>query len=464
MPVIHTGSRLGRYEVHEYLGQGSLGPVFRGYDPSSGSVAVKVLESLSEEGWSRFRALAPALVTLRHPNLVSVLDFGEVGEEAYLVLEYVQGGSLTSRMRGGTLGREGALWVLRGAAAGIDHAHRAGFVHGNLRPEQILLGPDDHPFVSDVGMGWVRRVSPTAPDAPPIGPAYLAPEQVRGAEPTSASDAYALAAIVYWLLAGRTPFEGRPEEVLRAQLRAEPLPPSAIRPELGRRTDQVILRGLAKEPGARWQTCMQLVEALEEALRQDATPTFVVGMAPSRRRWWPWALIGGALAALAVGTLLYLYLSGSLASRPTSASLQLSSSVVPAGGSLTVSASHLPPNQVGTIDLSSDPVQIGAFQADRFGELQEQVTIPADTPPGNHLLSLCWQARCPVSAPLTVTAVPSSPTPSPTPTATPLPTLRPSPTPTASPTSSPPPETPTPTSLAPTPTPTTSGRLSPSPG
>ncbi len=457
MPVIHTGSRLGRYEVHEYLGQGALGPVFRGYDPTSGSVAVKVLESLSEEGWSRFRALAPALVTLRHPNLVSVLDFGEVGGEAYLILEYVQGGSLASRMRGGTLGREGALWVLRGAAAGIDYAHRGGFVHGDLRPEQILLGPDDHPFVSDVGMGWLRRVSPTAPDAPPIGPAYLAPEQVRGAEPTTASDCYAFAAVVYWLLTGRPPFLGRPEDVLRDQLHTAPPPPSMTKPELGRRTDQVLLRGLAKEPAARWQTCTQLVEALEDALRQDAAPAFVVGTTPPRGRRWPWALVGGGLAALVVSTLLYFY----LASRPSVVSLQLSTSMVPAGGSLTVSATHLPPGQVGTIELSSDPVRIGTFQADQYGDLQQQVTVPADTSPGSHLLSLCWQGRCPVSAPLTVTAVSPPLTPLPTPTATPTPTPTPSPSPTstASPTPRPSPATPTP--VSPTLNPTVSSSPTP---
>ncbi|HZV49415.1 MAG TPA: serine/threonine-protein kinase [Candidatus Dormibacteraeota bacterium] len=455
MPVIHTGSRLGRYEVHEYLGQGSLGPVFRGYDPTSGSVAVKVLESLSEEGWARFRALAPALAALRHPNLVSVLNFGELGGEAYLVLEYVQGGSLASRMRGGTLGQKGALWVLRGAAAGIDHAHRSGFVHGDLHPGQVLLGPDDHPFVGDVGMGWLRRVSPTAPDAPAIAPAYLAPEQVHGGEPTTASDCYAFAAIVYWLLVGRTPFEGHPEEVLRARLRSDPPPPSAVRPELGRRTDQVVLRGLAREPGARWQTCTQLIEALEEALRQDAAPAFVMGAFPRRRRPWPWALVGATLAALVAGGLVYFfYLSGG---RSPTVGLQLSASVVPAGGSLTVSADHLPAGQVGTIDLSSDPVQVGVFQADPSGNVRQRVTVPADTTPGGHLLSLCWQGRCPVGAPLTVTAAPPSPAPSPSPSPTPAITPPPSPTPIVSATPSPSPLTPAP----PTPGPTASVRTTP---
>jgi serine/threonine protein kinase len=451
MPVIHTGSRLGRYEVHEYLGQGSLGPVFRGYDPSSGSVAVKVLESLSEEGWSRFRTLAPALAALRHPNLVSVLDFGELGDEAYLILEYVQGGSLASRIRGGTLGRDGALWLLREAAAGVDHAHRSGFVHGDLHPGQILLGPDDHAFVADVGMGWLRRVSPAAPDAPPVDPAYSAPEQLHGDEPTTASDCYAFATIVYWLLVGRTPFAGRPEEVLRARLRSEPPPPSSSRPELGRRTDQVVLRGLAREPGARWQTCTQLIEALAEALRQDAAPTFAVGTVPPRRRPWPWALAGAALAALLAGALLTVFF------RPTpspSAVLQLSASVVPAGGSLVVSADHLPADQVGTIELTSDPVQIGVFQADGNGHVQRQVTVPAGTSPGSHRLSLCWQGRCPLGAPLTVT-VPPSPTPSPLPSPTTTASPGPSPTSTPSPTPRPSPVTPTP--LSPSPTPTAGG-------
>src|SRR5207302_5184360 len=139
---VGVGTRLGRYVVQEYVGQGALGPVFRGFDPAVGSVSVKVLSALAEPAAvDRFRVVAPQLVTLRHPNLASVLDYGEHEETPYLIVEYVAGGTLADRMRSPAVSQLGVVSVLEGAAAGIDQAHRGGFVHGALSPRQILLGP-----------------------------------------------------------------------------------------------------------------------------------------------------------------------------------------------------------------------------------------------------------------------------------------------------------------------------------
>lgn len=445
MAAILPGTRLGRYEVHEYLGQGTLGPVHRAHEPALGTVTIQVVTELPAAAEPAFRALVPRLLSLRHPNLASVLDAGEHDGRPYLVVEHAPGGPLSQRLWSAPPGEEAALDLLDGVAGGLDHAHREGFVHGGLRPERALLAADARPLVADTGLAALRRPANAPPsDLTADEAEYLSPEQAAGGPATAASDRYALATLAYHLLAGRPPFTGQPGEVLQSQLRGQAPPPSSLSSRLGPATDRVLLRGVARDPAARWQTGIQMVAALREALLED-TRRGAERPAP-RRRWWAWAL--GAAALLVVAALIgYLVWR---ATRPPTPSVTVSSSVVQAGGSVTVGGSHLPANQVGSIELASTPRSIGAFQADRYGNVQQDVSVPEDTTPGGHVLSLCWQSQCPASAKLTVTERPPSPSPTaaptPTPTATPTPTPRP--TPTRAPTPTP---TPAPSATASTP-------------
>ncbi|HXM53848.1 MAG TPA: serine/threonine-protein kinase [Candidatus Dormibacteraeota bacterium] len=449
MAAILPGTRLGRYEVDEYLGQGSLGPVYRATDQTLGAVAIQVLTGLAAEARVAYQELVPRLVALRHPNLAGVLDFGEHDAVPFLVQEYAPGGPLATRMWGTPLGEAGILRLLGGVAEGLDHAHRAGIVHGGLRPERVLLATDGRALVADAGLESLRPPGgPPPADLTPERAAYLAPEQVAGQPATAASDRCALATLAYQLLAGGLPFTGRASDVLRAQLHGQPAPPSRVSPRLGRATERVLLRGLAREPAARWQAGVQFVTALREAVRQDATPAAAERPA-ARRRWWPWALAGGvvglAVAAL-VGFLVW------RSNQPATPSVSVSSAVVQAGGAVTVGGSHLPANQVGSIELASSRRSIGAFQADRYGSVQQDVRIPDDAAPGGHVLSLCWQDRCPAGAKLTITERPPSPTPTPAPSVTPTPTLTPTPTATPAATPTPLPQVSIPAPSAPAPT------------
>jgi serine/threonine-protein kinase len=448
MAAILPGTRLGRYEVHEYLGAGTLGPVHRAYDATLGTVSLQVLAQLTADALPAFRELVPRLVALRHPNLASVLDSGEHEGTPYLVAEPAAGGTLPQRLWGGQLGWDGALAILDGVAAGLDHANRSGVVHGALRPECIQLAADGRAQLADAGLETLRRpLGALPPDLTAERAAYLAPEQAAGGVATAASDRYALATLAYHLLAGRTPFAGQPGEVVPAQVHGTPPPPSGLNPRLGAAVDRVLLRGLAREPDVRWQTGVQLVTALREALGQSAPEP---AAAPATaRRWWPWA-VGAAVVVLAalVGFLVW------RASQPSTPSVSLSSAVVQAGGTVTVSGSHLQANQVGSIELASTRRSIGAFQADRYGSVQQDVKIPADTAAGDHVLSLCWQQQCPASARLAVTDRPASPSPTATPSPTPTPTATPTATATATPTPTPTPRptpTATPTPALPTP-------------
>jgi len=433
MAVIHPGSRLGRYEVQEHLGAGTLGPVHRASDPTLGTVSIQVLAELTEDARPAFLEVVPRLIALRHPNLASVLDAGDHEGTPYIVVEPPVGGTLVQRLWRGPLGRSAALDVLEGVAGGLDHAHRSGVVHGALRPECVDFAADDRPLVADAGLEPLRRPPGVLPpDLTAERAAYLAPEQAAAGVATAASDRYALATLAYHLLTGRPPYGGQVGEVLEAQLHGTPVPPSGLNPTLPPAADHVILRGLAREPDVRWQTGAQMVAALREGIREGVEEAPAAGAAEPGRRWWPWVVAGVAvLLAALVGFLVW------RANQPAGPSVSLSSAAVQAGATVTLSGSHVPANQVGSIQLASTPQNIGAFQADQYGNVHQDVRIPLDTTAGDHVLSLCWQDQCPAGARLTVTARPPSPSPTPTPTATPTPTPTPTPSPTPIPTPTP---------------------------
>ena len=295
--AVEAGTRLGRFVVREYIGQGTLGTVYRAAGPEAEVVAIKVLHRLSEyESRERFVELAPRLVELRHPGLVAALDHGEHEDVPYLVVEHLDATTLAERFRRATVNPATALGILRGMGGAIDHWHAAAIVHGNLKPAQVLLTAGDQPRVSDFGLAPVRRPRLTglAMGFRDGTPEYLAPEQVVGGEPTPGTDRYAFAAIAYQLLVDRPPFEGEPQEVMDAHLRTEPVAPSRRNRALPPAVDEVLLRGLAKDQSARWPTCEDLAAALARALGMVAEAG--AEAPPSRpARRWPLAAVAAAL-------------------------------------------------------------------------------------------------------------------------------------------------------------------------
>jgi serine/threonine protein kinase len=327
MAAIHPGVRLGRYEVHEYVGAGTLGPVHLAHDATFGTVWIQALQQLSEKARPAFRELVPRLLALRHPNLASVLDSGDHEGMLYLVTEPGPTGALTQRLWSGPAEWDDAMTILEGVAAGLDHAHRGGVVHGSLRPDAILLGPDVRPLLADVGLESLRRPpGALSPDLTGERAAYLAPEQAAAAVATAASDRYALATLAYHLLTGRTPFAGDPDDVLRDHLHGTPRPPSQVNPRLGPAVDRVFSRGLAREPDVRWQTGAQLVAALREALGGLEAPDRVA-RPRTAPRWLPWAAV--ALAALVVGLAGFLIWRATATEGPPSPSPSASASATP---------------------------------------------------------------------------------------------------------------------------------------
>jgi serine/threonine-protein kinase len=249
-PPVAAGTLVGRYLVQEYLGQGSLGTAFRAFERDHGSVVIKVLTGLAGfETRLRFRDLAPKLVRVRHPGLISVLCHGERAGVPYLVEDYVPTITLAERLRRASMPATGALGVLRGLARALDLAHESGMVHGSLRPAQILLLRDDRPLITDLGLAALLAAGRDRPSS-----AWQAPEVTAGDRPGPPADVYALAAIAYQLLVDASPPFPDSDVLLK--------PPSTVRRTLPTAVDQVLLRGLARAPEMRWPSVGALVDAL----------------------------------------------------------------------------------------------------------------------------------------------------------------------------------------------------------
>jgi serine/threonine protein kinase len=467
---IAPGTRLGQYEVQEFIGQGAMGRVYRAYHVQlERTGAVKVLQGIAPDpdSTARFRHEAQAIAQMRHPNIVNVYDFGEHDGVPYMIIEFVPGGSLASRLLDGPLDSATALKYLRGIAAGLDHAHGLGIVHRDVKPANVLLEKDDSPVLADFGLAkLVQGSSLKSMTGVTTGtPAYMAPEQVTGTRVGPAADRYALATIAYEMLTGVIPFEGEGlMELLYAHVHREPTPPSARNRSLGPRVDAVIMRGLSKDPAARWESCTAMVEALSAALTnrpEQVARTIVMTPAPRPHSAPPLATTAIAspasayaeppsdpiavaypsppppvtkrkfrkrtiaVAIAAVMALLVIGVAGYLALQPAPA-VSLSPSTVAAGDSLLVSASHLPANQSGEIRLHSTLLTF-PFRANASGAVSQEITVPGDAGIGGHTIQVCWASSCRLTAVVQVVEpiVPATPSPEPSPSPTPAATATP---------------------------------------
>jgi serine/threonine protein kinase len=278
--VLTAGTVLGKCVLHERIGRGSSGIVFRGvHQTLKIPVAVKVLhiDGDDQDVRRRLRAEARLLARLNHPNVVRVWDFDDAGEFPYVVLEYVQGLTLADLMnQSGRLLTPWAARVIGQVAEGLAAAEKIGIVHRDVKPANILLARDGTAKLADLGLAMMisGRIStlnqPRQREALAGTVAYMAPEQADAAADVDfRADIYALGATFYHALTGRMPFTGRsPVEILRRHATMPPEPPHEIVPDVPPAASAVILRMMAKEPGDRHQS----YDALIADLRRLAAP------------------------------------------------------------------------------------------------------------------------------------------------------------------------------------------------
>lgn len=259
-----------RYQLLQTLGTGGMAVVYRAYDLRlERPVAIKVLRQdyTESDGFrERFRQEAKAAANLSHPNIVTVHDFGLDASRLYIVMEYVPGTDLKSILKErGHLDVDEAISLIVQACAGIGYAHRAGLVHCDVKPHNMLVTPDQRLKVTDFGIA--RALSSIAPDEKHDvvwgSPLYFSPEQAAGQAPSPASDVYSLGVVLYEMLTGQLPFTATdPVELARLHRETMPVAPRLINSEIPIALDQIIMKVLSKEPSARYRTADQLGRVL----------------------------------------------------------------------------------------------------------------------------------------------------------------------------------------------------------
>ncbi|HEY1381524.1 MAG TPA: serine/threonine-protein kinase [Gemmataceae bacterium] len=312
-PVGPMPARVGRYEVVRELGRGGMGVVYLAHDPRlKRPVALKMIlaaEYAGPEVRLRFQTEAETVARLRHPNIVPIYEVGEQEGRPFIALEFLDGGSLGERTGGQPQPPRVAAELVRTLALALDHAHRQGVVHRDLKPGNVLLAADGTPKVTDFGLAkFVTADDPAAITSLGLSstgaivgtPSYMAPEQAAGQVHgiTPAADVYALGAILYELLTGRPPFRGvNAIETLSEVQQRDPLPPRAVQPGVPRDLETVCLRCLRKEPAKRYPSAAALADDLGRFLAGEpvrARPVSAWGRA------WRWVRRRPAVAA-AVG-------------------------------------------------------------------------------------------------------------------------------------------------------------------
>jgi serine/threonine-protein kinase len=315
----------GRYRLINQLGTGGMALVYQAVDLQlQRQVAVKVLRQdlISDAAFhTRFLQEARAAANLSHPNIVTIHDFGIDAHQYFLVMELVGGTDLKTLLRRRqTLGVEETLEIMTQTCAGVGYAHRAGLIHCDLKPQNILVAPDGRTKIADFGIS--RALSTVDPDERADfvwgSPQYFAPEQAAGGPPSPASDVYSLGVILFEALTGRLPFVSPDSESLaEMHLLAPPPSPRSLNPSIPPILDQIILKVLAKEPSARYRTADQLGRVLSRLTPSEtAVPAASFPSVPSASPEAPTAVMPPASVesldwiAVALGLLAFLALGG----------------------------------------------------------------------------------------------------------------------------------------------------------
>jgi len=291
--MLAAGTRIAGYVIEGVLGEGGMGVVYAAEQPSlKRTVALKLLarELASDADFKeRFRREAIFQATIDHPNIVPVYEVGESDAGLFLAMRLIRGPSLKDLIAADALAPERAVELLSPIAAALDAAHAAGCIHRDVKPENVLVSQDWHPFLTDFGVTKAAGDPSLTQTGRFVGTAaYAAPEQIGGAA-TRKSDIYAFGAMLYECVTGRLPFPAPTvTEALVAHLRDAPPRASELRDDLPPGLDDVIERALAKDPDDRPDSASELVDEAGKALRGEppgpaAAATVITAPEPPRR-------------------------------------------------------------------------------------------------------------------------------------------------------------------------------------
>jgi serine/threonine protein kinase len=311
-------TKAGRYEIAGELGRGSMGVVYKGFDPVIGrTVAVKTLlvEGLSpsefQEYKARFQREARAAGVLSHPNIVTIYDFGQDNELLYLAMEYLEGKSLEKLIEEQhLLPLETVVAIFDQICDALDHAHANRIIHRDMKPANIMILPNGMVKVMDFGVARIASTGMTQAGQVLGTPNYMSPEQVKGYPVDGRSDIFSLGVMLYELVTGEKPFGGQNiTTVIYKIINVNPIPPRELDPTIHPGLNYIIAKALAKSPDERYPTCRALAEdlkhykTLEGARPPTATSVLTPPPAPQSPPAEPLNAIGSVvLSAPQAGT------------------------------------------------------------------------------------------------------------------------------------------------------------------
>lgn len=271
--------KIGIYEVKSELGRGGMATVYRAYDPRfEREVAVKVLpqELLHSDPQFRlrFEREAKIIAQLEHSAIVPVYDVGESEGQPYFVMRYMNGGSLSERIKAGVFTIEEAIQILGAIAPALDEAHSKGIVHRDIKPSNILFDKRGNPYISDFGIAKLSQAQAgNVTGSAIIGtPAYMAPEQAQGNEVDGRADIYALGIILFEMLTGKQPYEADTPMAVAIKHITDPVPQiRQTNPKLPEGMEIIIQKAMAKNKNDRFSSAVEMTNALREVARNITT-------------------------------------------------------------------------------------------------------------------------------------------------------------------------------------------------
>jgi eukaryotic-like serine/threonine-protein kinase len=316
----------GRYRLIGARSTTRMAEVFEAQDLMlERRVALKLLGSDADA--VRFEREARAAAALTHPNIVQVFDYGRHHGRPYMVLEYLEGGTLEERLaRMSRLRDDEVLRIARDVAAGLAYAHEHGVVHRDLKPGNVLFDTEGRAKVGDFGIARIVGADTLTDEGTVVGTAaYISPEQVAGATVTPAADVYSFGVLLYRMLSGRLPFESdRTLELAEMHRTREPPPLRSVRPDAPAALAALAMSALAKQPQARPRDGAALLAGLERpgpsAPPGGDAPTMVLPVRRRRGLSSRAAIALGALALVAAGVVAAILVTGRHASAPADTS------------------------------------------------------------------------------------------------------------------------------------------------
>ena len=286
-PALPLPQRLGKYEIIGVLGEGAMGIVYNAIDPQiQRRVAVKAIRApllvptaLDLAATQRFRTEAQAAGRLCHPNIVSVYEYGEAGDDRFIAMEYVHGVSLLElTAQGRHLPLDDVNSVMLQLLDALECAHGQGVWHRDIKPANLLVTPDGRLKVTDFGIARIEASDLTQPSSVLGSPGYMAPERYTNDAPDCRVDIFSCGALYYELLTGWQPFRGSSSQVMYQVLHEPPPAPStlAIERPPPRRFDAIVARALARRPGDRYASAAEMRDALLDAAGRPIAPNVSV--------------------------------------------------------------------------------------------------------------------------------------------------------------------------------------------